>query len=147
MNGYGEIRIDGGYHGGSHRDSSYAEFYSPGIEDIHSLIIPTLCILGVFKRVLQQRGGDAALQAAAIMHQGHVVDLSAGIALKAAKMGSKLRLPLADSVILATTLSPMELLVGPRAPISRALRAGLLIGLLRPQAKNTYPCHPDRLGF
>ena len=83
-------------------DTSYAEFYAPGIEDIDSLIVPTICILEVFKRVLQQRGEDAALQAAAIMHQGHVVALSAGIARKAAKMGSKLKLPLADSVILAT---------------------------------------------
>lgn len=83
-------------------DSPYAEFYASGIEDIDSLIVPTVCILEVFKRVLQQRGEDAALQAAAIMHQGHVVALSASIALKAAKMGSELRLPLADSVILAT---------------------------------------------
>ncbi len=83
-------------------DSSYADFYAPGIEDVDSLIVPTICIPEVFKRVHQQRGEDAALQTAAIMHQGHVVTLSAGIALKEAKMGSKLRQPLADSVILAT---------------------------------------------
>ncbi len=83
-------------------DTSYAEFYAPGIEDIDSLIVPTVCILELFKHVLRQRGGDAALQAAAIMHQGQVVALSASIALKAAKMGSELGLPLADSVIYAT---------------------------------------------
>jgi len=33
-------------------DSSYAEFYAPSIEDIDNLIVPTICILGVFKRVL-----------------------------------------------------------------------------------------------
>ena len=133
MKWYGEIRIDGGYHGGSHRDSSYAEFYSPGTEDIHSLIIPTICILGVFKRVLQQRGEDAALQAAAIMHQGHVVDLSAGIALKAAKIGSQLGLPPADRVIL-TTAQPCGALVWSQGTHLK----GLDMGLLRPQLKNTY---------
>lgn len=36
------------------------------------------------------------------MHQGQVVALSASIALRAAKVGSELELPIADSVILAT---------------------------------------------
>jgi toxin FitB len=83
-------------------DSSYADFYASAIEDTGTLIVPTICILEVFKRVLQQRGEDAALQAAAVMHQGQVVALSASIALRAAKAGSQLKLPLADSVILAT---------------------------------------------
>lgn len=36
------------------------------------------------------------------MHQGNVITLNASIALRAAKAGSELKLPLADSVILAT---------------------------------------------
>lgn len=52
--------------------------------------------------MLLQRGEDAALQVAAIMHQGQVVPLLADIALSAAKIGSEWKLPLADSVILAT---------------------------------------------
>jgi len=83
-------------------DSPYADFYSPAIEDIGLLIVPTICILEVFKRVLQQRGEDAALRVTAVMHRGQVVDLSASIALRAAKVGTELKLPLADSVILAT---------------------------------------------
>jgi predicted nucleic acid-binding protein len=83
-------------------DTSYADFYAPAIEDIGTIIVPTICILEVFKRVLQQRGEDAALQVVAVMHQGMVVSLSESIALKAAKVGTELKLPLADSVILAT---------------------------------------------
>jgi len=83
-------------------DGSNADFYAPGIEDIDNLIVPTICILEVFKRVLQQRGEDAALQVAAIMHQGQVVALSSRIALKAAIIGTQVGLSLADSVILAT---------------------------------------------
>jgi len=83
-------------------DSMYADFYAPAIEDTGALIVPTICILEVFKRVLQQRGEDAALQVVAVMYQGQVVALSASIALRAAKVGSEMKLPLADSVILAT---------------------------------------------
>jgi toxin FitB len=83
-------------------DASNADFYAPGIEDIDNVIVPTVCILEVFNRVLQQRGEDAALQIAAIMHQGQVVALSSNIALKAAKLGNQLGISLADRVILAT---------------------------------------------
>jgi predicted nucleic acid-binding protein len=83
-------------------DSSYADSYAPAIEDTGTLVIPTICILEAFKRVLQQRGEDAALQIVAVMYQGQVVALSASIALRAAKVGSEMKLPLADSIILAT---------------------------------------------
>lgn len=70
-------------------DSPLADFYGPVIEDTGRLIVPTICILGVCKRVLLQRGEDAALQVAAVMHQGQVVPLHADIALSAAKIGSE----------------------------------------------------------
>lgn len=83
-------------------DGSTADFYAAAIEDTGSLIVPTICLAEVFKRVLQQQGEDAALQAAAVMHQGLIVPLDAGLALRAAIIGNELKLPLADSVILAT---------------------------------------------
>jgi len=83
-------------------DSSYADFYAAAIEDTDNLIVPTICILEVFKRVLQQRGENDALQIIAVMHQGKVVNLDSSIALRAAKIGHELKLPLADSVIMAT---------------------------------------------
>jgi predicted nucleic acid-binding protein len=71
-------------------------------EDPGSLLVPTICLLEVFKHVLQQRGEGAALQAAAAMHQGLMVPLDATLALRAARISRDLKLPLADSVILAT---------------------------------------------
>ena len=56
----------------------------------------------MFKRVLRQRGENAALQAVAQMRQASVVDLDSEIALAAAHLGVEHRLPLADSVMLAT---------------------------------------------
>ncbi len=79
-----------------------AGFFAPAIENPSRLIVPTLSLFEVFKRVLQQRGDPPALQAVALMHQGKVVDLDATLALAAARLSAVERLPLADSVILAT---------------------------------------------
>ena len=79
-----------------------AGFFAPAIEDPSRLIVPTLSLFEVFKRVLQQRGDPPALQAVALMHQGKVVDLDATLALAAARLSALERLPLADSVMLAT---------------------------------------------
>jgi predicted nucleic acid-binding protein len=83
-------------------DGPNAGFFAPVIENTEKLLVPTICILEVFKRVLQQRGEDAALQAVALMQQGNVVDLGVGAAITAAKIGHDLKLPLADAVIVAT---------------------------------------------
>jgi predicted nucleic acid-binding protein len=83
-------------------DGPNAGFFAAPIQDTGRLIVPTLSALEVFKRVLQQRGEDAALQAAAAMQQGEVVELTLRIALEAARLGYSLKLPLADSVMLAT---------------------------------------------
>ena len=82
-------------------DGPNAGFFAPAIENTEKLLVPTICILEVFKRVLQQRGEDAALQAVALMQQGNVADLDVGIAVSSAKIGHELKLPLADGVIVA----------------------------------------------
>ena len=83
-------------------DGPNASFFAEPIEDIETLVVPTLSLFEVFKRVLQQRDESTALEAAAVMQQGTVVELEATIALNAARLSVELRLPLADSVILAT---------------------------------------------
>ena len=80
-----------------------ASFFAKPVEDAQRLVVPTLAILEVFKRVLQQRTEGDALQAIAVMRQGIVVDLDTPIALRAAKLSVDHRLPMADSMILATT--------------------------------------------
>ena len=79
-----------------------AGFFAKPIEDAARLVVPSLTIFEVFKRILQQRTEGDALQAVAVMRQGRVVDLDTPIALRAAKLSVDLRLPLADSVTLAT---------------------------------------------
>jgi toxin FitB len=83
-------------------DGPNAGFFAPAIEETEDLIVPSIVLLEVFKRFLQQRSESEGLQAAAIMRQGKTVDLDSALALSAAKIGVTNKLPLADSVILAT---------------------------------------------
>ena len=64
--------------------------------------MPSVSIYEVFRRVLQQRGEGAALQATALMQQGSVVDLTATAALAAARLSDEAGLPMADAIILST---------------------------------------------
>ena len=82
-----------------------ADFFAPALEAPSDLVVPTISVYEVFTRVAQQRGESDALQAVALMQQGSVVDLTAPIALDAARMSATLRLPMADSVMLATARS------------------------------------------
>ena len=83
-------------------DTPNADVFAAPILETDNLIVPSISLLEVFKRVLQQRGQDAALQTIALMKQGKVVPLDETLALQAAKLGLEHKLPLADSVILAT---------------------------------------------
>ncbi len=79
-----------------------ASFFAPPIEQVDELIVPSICLFEVFKRVLSQRNESDALQVVAIMQQGAVVALDGSLSLTAARLSVEKKIPLADSVILAT---------------------------------------------
>lgn len=83
-------------------DGPNAEFFAPGIENVEELFVPTISIYEVFKRILQQRSENEAIQAVVAMQQGKVIDLDTTIAISAAKLSIELKTPMADSIILAT---------------------------------------------
>jgi predicted nucleic acid-binding protein len=83
-------------------DGPNAGFFAPAIERTGDLVVPTPSIFEVFKRVLQQRDESQALQAVALMHQGRLADLTAPLAIDAARLSRSARLPMADSIMLAT---------------------------------------------
>jgi predicted nucleic acid-binding protein len=91
--------------------SGWLEYFSDGpsavsfekaLLNVENLIVPTICLYEVFKVVLRERGEDEALQAIALMRQGKVVDLTHEIAMLAAKISLEYKMPMADSMILAT---------------------------------------------
>jgi predicted nucleic acid-binding protein len=84
-------------------DGSNADFFAPAIEDTKSLLVPVICIYEVFKRILQQSGVIEAQQHIGDMKLGQIVELDESLALSAAKLSVDLKLPMADSLILATS--------------------------------------------
>lgn len=81
-------------------DSDRAPLFAPAIEDTENLLVPVISIYEVFKKVLRDRGEDAALQVASAMQAGQVIDFDGALALEAARYP----LPLADSLIYATAM-------------------------------------------
>ena len=81
-------------------DEENADFFAEPIEQTADLIVPTVSIYEVFKHVLREESRAEALEAVAYMKQGRVVELSAPLAIKAASTSHKLKLPMADSMIL-----------------------------------------------
>jgi predicted nucleic acid-binding protein len=83
-------------------DGPNAEDFSIPIRSIKDVVVPTICLYEVFKVVLRERSENEALQAVALMRQGNVVDLTSELALKAAKVSTEYKIPMADSIIFAT---------------------------------------------
>ena len=83
-------------------DGPNADFFAPAIEDATELVVPTISLYEVFKRASLQKGEDEALQFVANMMEGNIIDLDTRIALNAARISANMKLPMADSVILAT---------------------------------------------
>jgi predicted nucleic acid-binding protein len=83
-------------------DGPNAEHFAPAIESPDTLLVPVVTLFEVFKRVAQQRDESTALACIAVMQQGTVVDLDAALALDAASLSLRHKLPLADSLVYAT---------------------------------------------
>lgn len=83
-------------------DGPGAEHFAGPLHNVDELLVPTISIHEVFKCVLRERGPEDALSTAALMRQGRVVDLTDTLAMDAARLGLRHRLPMADSIIYAT---------------------------------------------
>jgi toxin FitB len=79
-----------------------AKRFAGPLKDTASLVVPVITIYEVFKIVLRECGENEALQAVAAMQKGVVCDLTASIALSASRISLEHKLPMADSIILAT---------------------------------------------
>jgi predicted nucleic acid-binding protein len=83
-------------------DGKNAEYFAAAIHDTDNLIVSTINLYEVFKRILQQRDENSAFQAIAMMQQGQIVEINIIIALNAARNSIELKLPMADSLIFTT---------------------------------------------
>jgi predicted nucleic acid-binding protein len=83
-------------------DTEAGNIVSEIIENLNELIVPTITIYEVFKKLLFETSEYDALFAIAHMRLGEVVELSDELALSAAKISKDHKLPMADSIIYAT---------------------------------------------
>jgi len=78
--------------------SARARLFAPAIEAPDRLLVPVLVLYEVVKKIRRERGDAAALEAAAVLRSGRIIEIDIAIALDAAQLD----LPLADSLIYAT---------------------------------------------
>lgn len=81
------------------------DFFAPVIRESSQLVVPTISLYEVFKRVMLQRDEEEALKAVGWMAVGLVADLTREISLSAALLSIEHKMPMADSIILATARS------------------------------------------
>ena len=83
-------------------DEPNAKHFLNPLKDTASLVVPTITVYEVFKVVLRESSKDEALQAAAVMQKGTVVDLTVQLAIAASRLSLEHGLPMADSIIMTT---------------------------------------------
>jgi predicted nucleic acid-binding protein len=79
-----------------------ADFFEQAVQNPEELLVPTITLYEVYKKLAQNASREAAREAVAIMSDGKIIELDASIALEAAELSIRYKLPMADSMILAT---------------------------------------------
>ena len=85
-------------------DSAQARHFAAAIEDTEHLLVPTIVVYEVFKKVMQAFDESRAFQAIAQLKHGRVVDVDEAVALYAGKLSLEKKLPMADALIYATAV-------------------------------------------
>jgi predicted nucleic acid-binding protein len=83
-------------------DGKNAKFFIQVIENTEELMVSTINLYEVYKKILLEKNEDAALQAIGLMQQAKVAEITSSIAIMAAKLSYELKLPMADSLIYST---------------------------------------------
>jgi len=72
------------------------------IENPDDLIVPSITVYEVYKKLLSERTEDEALYAISFMEQGNVIDLDKDLAMSASTISRHYKLAMADSWRCAT---------------------------------------------
>jgi len=74
------------------------------IENSGELIVPTITLYEVYKKLLMEKDEKYALSVVSYMQTGKVIELDSNLSLSAAQISRVHKLPMADSIIYATSL-------------------------------------------
>lgn len=83
-------------------DSENAKNFARAIEATEKLIVPTIVIYEVFKKITHEYDEDKALIAMAHMKLGKVIEIDETIAILGAKISIDKKMPMADALIYST---------------------------------------------
>ena len=84
--------------------TQYAYQILPIIKDTDNLLVPSITILEVFKKILRETTESKALTSISYMKLGKIISLDDELAINSGFFAIKYKLPLADSIIYATTI-------------------------------------------
>jgi len=77
---------------------------APIVEDFVSLVVPTVCLYEVYKKLSKEKSEAYAFEVVLYMQHGKVVALDSALGVSAAQVSRQHRLSMADSIIYATAL-------------------------------------------
>jgi len=85
-------------------DSSIGDAVAPIVTDVDNLLVPTIVLYEVFKKLTALEGAVYANEFVQEMLKGDVIPLDVSLSIDAANISRKYRLPMADSIIYATAM-------------------------------------------
>ena len=85
-------------------DTKNSKNFEQAILDTKNLIVPSIIIYEVFKKICLDYCEDTALEVVAELKQGKVIEINETISIYAAKLSLEKKLPMADALIYATGL-------------------------------------------
>lgn len=85
-------------------DTPLADNYAAAIENTEALLVPSIVLYEVFKKITLTYDENRAFQAIGQLKQGRVLPVDEAIALYAAKASIEKKLPMADALIYATAV-------------------------------------------
>lgn len=83
-------------------DDKNAKHFAPIIEDVKNLIVSTINIYEVYKKITHKVDERYALSAIALMHQAKIFNVTSEISIEAVRFTIKHNMPMADSIIYTT---------------------------------------------
>lgn len=83
-------------------DGVLADEYAKRLRNLSAVLTPTIVIYEVYKHAKRLLSEEDAVDAVAAMHKTQVVPLTGELALLAADLSIAHKLPMADSIVLAT---------------------------------------------
>jgi toxin FitB len=80
-----------------------AKSFAKVIEDTDNLIISSINLYEVYRKVLTEKDEDHAIQVAGLMQQARVINVDSIISLSAAKISVEYKIPITESIIYSTS--------------------------------------------